>query len=66
METQRTLNEGSSRPRGGTIVARPAGGRYESIRAQAKRRRFVANAIVVSTTGAVLARAAVFDILLAR
>jgi hypothetical protein len=42
----------------GAPVARRRGGRWKSMRAEARRRRFVANAIVVGTTGAVVALAA--------
>jgi hypothetical protein len=45
---------------------RHAFGRYEELRADAKRRRLVANAIVVASTIAVLALAAVFNLLLSR
>jgi hypothetical protein len=54
------------RPRAGAFIDRQTGGRHESIRARAKRRRLVANAIVVSTSVAVLALAAVFHQLLTR
>jgi hypothetical protein len=66
MDTERVPKVEPWRPRPGELIARQTGGRYERIRAQAKRRRFVANAIVVSSTVAVLALAAVFNLLLSR
>jgi hypothetical protein len=66
METQRVLGGEPSRARAGAAGARHVGGRYESIRVKAKRRRLVANAIVLSTTVAVLAMAAAFYLLLSR
>jgi len=64
METQRVLEREPSKASAGG--ARHVGGRYESIRVKAKRRRLVANAIVLSTTAAVLAMAAAFYLLLSR
>jgi hypothetical protein len=69
MQTQNTsTNEsrGSWQPRAGAFVERQTGGRHEQIRAQARRRRLIANAIVISSTVAVLAMAAVFNMLLSR
>jgi hypothetical protein len=48
------------------IVPRRHGGRWKSIRAEARRRRLVANALVLGTTGAVVALAALFNHLLSR
>ena len=45
---------------------RRQGGRWESIRAKAKRRRLLANAVVIGTTAAVVALAALFNLLLSR
>lgn len=54
------------RPRAGTFVRRSTGGRIETIRAEAKRRRLRANLIVVVSSAAVLAMAVVFHALLTR
>jgi hypothetical protein len=54
------------KPPVGERVRRHAGARYESLKAEARRRRLVANAIVVGSTAAVLALAAVFNALLSR
>jgi hypothetical protein len=54
------------RPRAGAFIERQTGGRHQSIRARAKQRRLVANMMVVSTSVAVLALAAVFYQLLTR
>lgn len=45
---------------------RRQGGRWESIRAKAKRRRRLANAVVIGTTVAVVALAALFNLVLSR
>lgn len=67
METERTPNsEASSKPSLGPLVARHTGGSYKEIRAKAKRRRLIANAIVVGSTAAVLVLAAVFNAFLSR
>lgn len=54
------------RPQAGASISRHTGGRHGEIRHAARRRRFIANAIVVSSTVAVLAMAAVFNVLLSR
>lgn len=66
METQDVSKSEGWRPRAGAFVERHTGGRYETIRAKAKRRRLVANAIVVSSTAAVLLLAVLFHALLTR
>jgi hypothetical protein len=48
------------------VGGRHAFGRYEELKLDAKRRRFIANATVVASTIAVLALAAVFNLLLSR
>jgi hypothetical protein len=45
---------------------RRQGGRWENIRAKAKRRRRLANAVVIGTTAAVVALAALFNLVLSR
>lgn len=64
MDTQR-ISEPTPRvdlaPSLGGPVRRRRGGRWKSIQAEARRRRLVANALVVGTTGAVLALAALFN-----
>jgi hypothetical protein len=65
---EKPRNESSARwqPRAGAFIERETGGRHGRIRAEARRRRFIANAIVISSTVAVLAMAAVFNMLLSR
>ena len=53
-------------PRAGAFIERQTGGRHQTIRAQAKRRRLIANAVVVSSTVAVLALTGAFYLLLSR
>jgi hypothetical protein len=53
-------------PRAGAFVRRHTGGRIETIRAEAKRRRPRANLIVVLSSASVLLLAVVFHALLTR
>ena len=68
METQRTVEprRADHLPPGLMSPALPAGGRWKKIQAQARRRRWAANALVVGTSGAVLALAVLFNHLLSR
>jgi hypothetical protein len=70
VQTQRTKGTEAEaarwRPRAGAFIDRQTGGRHQSIRARARQRRLVANAMVLSSSVAVLALAAVFYQLLTR
>ena len=52
--------------RAGEFVRLHTGGRYEELSAQARRRRMIANAVVIGSTAAVLAMAVLFNALLSR
>lgn len=53
-------------PGAGVVLPRRRGGRWRSMRAEARRRRLTANAVVLGTTGAVIALAALFNHVLSR
>jgi hypothetical protein len=69
METQESVkHEPANRLPGGfqLPLARRRTGHRKSLRAEARRRRLVANAVVLGTTGAVVALAAFFNHVLSR
>jgi len=66
MESQHIPSAASSKPLAGELVRPYRGTRYENIKADARRRRLMANAVVVGSTAAVLALAVVFNALLSR
>jgi hypothetical protein len=66
METERASRSESWTARANAPSGLHAGGRHETIRAQAKRRRRRANVLVVTSSAAVLALAVVFHALLTR
>jgi len=67
MDTQRVVEGRRTQHLPPGLVASaslPSGGRWKSIQAQARRRRWAANALVIGTSGAVLALAMLFNHLL--
>jgi hypothetical protein len=73
METQHLHSHGAGEPAPGLGAPflplprmRRRGGRWNSIRAQARRRRLAANAMMIATTVAVVGLAALFNQLLSR
>ena len=73
MDTQRTPDNETNQPveplvrqSNARTSSRRRGGRWNTIRAEAKRRRLRANALVLGTTVAVVALAALFNLLLTR